>query len=84
MRGKMYQSNNFITKTVEENDHTIKYTTEETTVVGQIFAQTCNFSKVIKKFGNKELDAALEESKQLHNKTCFRSIDANKLKIQEY
>ena len=53
-------------------------------MLGQIFGQTCNFSKVIKKFGNKELDAALEESKQLHNKTCFRSIDANKLKIQEY
>ena len=67
---------------MEENDHTIKYTTEETTVVGQIFAQTCNFSKVIQKFGDKGLNDALSEVKQVHDITCFIPIDVNKLTSQ--
>ena len=52
-------------------------------MLGQIFAQTYNFTKVINKFGSKLLDYVLAEVKQLHDRTCFRKIDLNKLTSQE-
>ena len=63
MRGENYQTNNLITQTVEANEHTINYTTEEAIVLDQIFAQTYNPTKLINNFGNKELNAALAEVK---------------------
>ena len=83
MRGKKYQTNNLITQNVEANEHTINYTTEEAIVLGQIFDQAYNPTKVIKNFGNKGLNAALAEVKELHGITCFRPIDLNKLTNQE-
>ena len=52
-------------------------------MIGQIFAQTYNLSKLIKKFGNKILNAALAEVKQIHDRTCFRKIDVKNLTSQE-
>ena len=48
MRSKAYQNNNLITQTVEENEYTIEDTTEDITVLGQMFTHTYNFSKGIK------------------------------------
>ena len=45
---------------MEANEYIFKYTTENATVLGQIFAQTYNFSEGIKKFGDKVLNATLE------------------------
>ena len=66
-------------KTVEANKHTIEYTTGEATVLVRIFAQTYRLTKGIKKFGNKGLDNALSEVKQLHGRTCFRTIGVKNL-----
>ena len=52
MIGKKYQTNNLITKTVESNEYKIEYTTEEATVLVQIFAQTYKLMKGIKRFGD--------------------------------
>ena len=83
MIGKMYQTKHFITQTVESNGHKINYTTEEATVLGRIFAQTCSLAKGIKNFGYKVLDAALTEVKQSHDRICFRPNDADKLTSKE-
>ena len=59
MIGKTYHTNHLITKIVEANEHTIKHTTEDATVLGNIFTQTYNLTKLIRKFGDKGLNAAL-------------------------
>ena len=69
-------------KTVDVNECTIKYTTEEATVLGQIFTQTYSLTKAIKKFVDKRFDAALAEVKQLHYRRYFRPIDLNNLTSQ--
>ena len=52
-------------------------------MLGQIFSQTYKLTKVIKKFGDKGLNTALEEVKQLHDSTCFKPIGVIKITIQE-
>ena len=52
-------------------------------MLGQIFAQTYNFTKVINKFGSKLLDYVLAEVKQLHDRTCSRRMYLNKITSQE-
>ena len=41
-------------------------------MLGHIFAQTYNLSKLIKKFGNKILNSALAEVKQIHDRICVQ------------
>ena len=52
-------------------------------MLGQIFSQTYSLTKVINQFGEKILYDALLEIKQLHDRTCFRPIDVNKITSQE-
>ena len=52
-------------------------------MLGQIFAHTYNLTKGIKKFGDKGWDATLAKVKKIHDGTCFRPIDANKITSQE-
>ena len=82
IRSKTYHTNHLITQNVESNEHTINYTTEEATVLCQIFTQTYNLKKEIKNFGDKVLDATLEEVKKIYERKCFRPIGVNKLTSQ--
>ena len=68
---------------MQANEHIIEYTTEESTVLGQMFSQTYNLTKGIYNFGDKGLYATLAEVKQPHDRTCFWPIDVNKLTSQE-
>ena len=83
VRGNTYQTNNLMTKNVEENEHTIEYTTEQATVLGHIFAQTYSLTKGIKIFGNKGLYGVFPEVKKLNDRTCFRPIDVKNITSQE-
>ena len=68
---------------MEANEYIFKYTTEDAIVLGQIFSQTHNLKKGVKKFGDKVLNTTLAEGKQLNARTCFRPIDVKNLTSQE-
>ena len=44
---------------MEDNYHTVEYTTEQAIVLGHILAHTYNLTKGMKRFGDKGLNAAL-------------------------
>ena len=69
MKGKKYQTNNSIMNTVEANEYTIYHKTKEASVLGQIFAQKYNSTKVIKTFGDKGLNAEFKEVKRINGIT---------------
>ena len=64
--------------------HTQYITQQIGHILGQIFAQTYNLEKLIKKFGDKVLNAALSKVKKPHDRTCFRQIDVNNLTSKEH
>ena len=67
---------------MESNEHTIEYTTEEATVLGQIFSQTYNLIKGFMKLGDKGLNSALAEVNKPHDRTCFRQINVKNITSQ--
>ena len=52
-------------------------------MLGQIFSQTYNLTKGVKKFVYKGSDFALAEFEELYYRLCFRTIIADKITSQE-
>ena len=79
MRGKTYQTNNIITqkcggKWIHNRLHNRIGHSVRPYIISNI-----QFEKIIKKFDEKWWDAALEEVKQPHDRSCFKPIDVNNL-----
>ena len=89
-RGQSYEEINHLITQVPPAD-TLEYSPEEVELLAQTFvqlmqgsfAQQYSYKKGLKKFGQKGLDAAVKELKQLHGRTCFKPRHPNELTPQQ-
>jgi len=80
-QGQPHKANHLVTQVNPTN--TLEHESHEAPVLANTFqksfAQACNLKQRMKKFGEKGKQATVTEMKQLHDRSCLKLVNVNKL-----